>query len=103
MAASHRAAGLLRYPWNRRNHPSVICKEGLTVGFTRFYSAPLTSTAIADLCLGKLHQVGLPEHVKMFMLVVSSLSVFVQTDCSTRHGIKGQHRPDSIPKPSNLF
>lgn len=60
------------------NHPGTICEQGLMLGFTKlhfFYSAPLTSTVIPYLCLGKLHQAGLSECVKMFMLSFLFVSV----------------------------
>lgn len=74
------------------NHPGTICKHQAS---QRFYSAPLTSTAISYLCLGELHQVGLSECVKC-LYSPFSLTVFAGTDCSTHQSIRDQHSPDFL-------
>lgn len=56
--------------------------------------------AISYLCLGKLHQVGLPECVKMFML--TALSQSARTDCSTHQSIRGHQRLISFALPTSL-
>lgn len=56
--------------------------------------------AISYLCLGKLHQVGLPDCVKMFML--TALSQSARTDCSTHQSIRGHQRLISSALPTSL-